>query len=68
MGSPYDDTPDTPARTAHLSRWKGASRGSPKTAPGTSELAEVFAGLHREHDVDLRFGVSVTQLVGAGAR
>ena len=66
MGSSYDDTPDTPARTAHLSRWKGASRGSPNTAPGTSELAEVFAGLHREHDVDL--GVSVTQLVGAGAR
>lgn len=29
------------------------------------ELADVFAGLHREHDVDLRFGVSVTELVGS---
>jgi 3-phenylpropionate/trans-cinnamate dioxygenase ferredoxin reductase component len=29
------------------------------------EIAEVFAGLHREHGVDLRFGVEVTEIVGA---
>jgi 3-phenylpropionate/trans-cinnamate dioxygenase ferredoxin reductase component len=26
------------------------------------EVAEVFAGLHRDHDVDLRFGVSVAEI------
>ena len=28
------------------------------------EIAEVFAGLHREHGVDLRVGVQVTEIVG----
>ncbi|MCD2196048.1 FAD-dependent oxidoreductase [Actinomycetospora endophytica] len=28
------------------------------------KIAEVFAGLHREHGVDLRFGVQVTEIVG----
>ena len=28
------------------------------------EIAEVFAGLHREHGVDLRTGVQVTEIVG----
>jgi 3-phenylpropionate/trans-cinnamate dioxygenase ferredoxin reductase component len=30
------------------------------------EVAEVFAGLHREHGVDLRFGVQVAEITGAG--
>ncbi|MFD8754928.1 NAD(P)/FAD-dependent oxidoreductase [Kitasatospora sp. NPDC059577] len=30
------------------------------------EVAEVFADLHREHGVDLRFGVQVTELTGDG--
>lgn len=29
------------------------------------KIAEVFAGLHREHGVDLRFGVGVTEIEGA---
>ena len=32
------------------------------------EVAEVFAGLHREHGVDLRFGVQVTEITGSGGR
>jgi 3-phenylpropionate/trans-cinnamate dioxygenase ferredoxin reductase subunit len=32
------------------------------------EVAEVFAGLHREHGVDLRFGVQVAELTGADGR
>ena len=30
------------------------------------EVAEVFAGLHREHGVDLRFGVQVAEITGSG--
>ena len=30
------------------------------------EAAEVFAGLHREHGVDLRFGVQVAEITGSG--
>ncbi|MFD4656791.1 NAD(P)/FAD-dependent oxidoreductase [Kitasatospora sp. NPDC058444] len=30
------------------------------------EVAQVFADLHREHGVDLRFGVKVTELTGEG--
>ncbi|MFG3226918.1 NAD(P)/FAD-dependent oxidoreductase [Kitasatospora sp. NPDC048194] len=30
------------------------------------EVAQVFADLHRDHGVDLRFGVQVTELTGAG--
>ncbi len=30
------------------------------------EVAEVFAGLHAEHGVDLRFGVQVAEITGAG--
>ena len=32
------------------------------------EAAEVFAALHRDHGVDLRFGVHVTEITGAGGR
>jgi 3-phenylpropionate/trans-cinnamate dioxygenase ferredoxin reductase subunit len=32
------------------------------------EAAEVFAGLHRDHDVDLRFGVQVAEITGTGGR
>ena len=32
------------------------------------EAAEVFAGLHREHGVDLRFGVQVAEITGSGGR
>lgn len=32
------------------------------------EVAEVFAGLHRDHDVDLRFGVQVAEITGSGGR
>lgn len=32
------------------------------------ECAEVFAALHRDHGVDLRFGVQVTEITGAGGR
>jgi 3-phenylpropionate/trans-cinnamate dioxygenase ferredoxin reductase component len=32
------------------------------------EMATVFAGLHREHDVDLRFGVSVEEITDEGVR
>jgi len=32
------------------------------------EVAQVFAGLHREHGVDLRFGVQVGQITGSGGR
>jgi len=32
------------------------------------EVAQVFAGLHREHGVDLRFGVQVSEITGAGGR
>ena len=32
------------------------------------EVAEVFAGLHREHGVDLRFGVQVAEITGSGGR
>ncbi|MEU7863326.1 FAD-dependent oxidoreductase [Nonomuraea sp. NPDC049141] len=32
------------------------------------EVAEVFAGLHREHGVDLRCGVRVAEIVGRGGR
>ncbi|MBO1419614.1 NAD(P)/FAD-dependent oxidoreductase [Streptomyces sp. FH025] len=30
------------------------------------EVAQVFADLHRDHGVDLRFGVQVTELTGSG--
>ena len=30
------------------------------------EVAEVFAALHREHGVDLRFGVKVAEITGSG--
>jgi 3-phenylpropionate/trans-cinnamate dioxygenase ferredoxin reductase component len=32
------------------------------------EVAQVFAGLHREHGVDLRFGVQVSEITGAGGK
>ena len=32
------------------------------------EVAQVFAGLHREHGVDLRFGVQVEEIPAAGGR
>ena len=32
------------------------------------EVAEVFAGLHREHGVDLRFGVQVAEITGSAGR
>jgi 3-phenylpropionate/trans-cinnamate dioxygenase ferredoxin reductase subunit len=32
------------------------------------EVAEVFAGLHREHEVDLRFGAEVESITGAADR
>jgi 3-phenylpropionate/trans-cinnamate dioxygenase ferredoxin reductase subunit len=32
------------------------------------EVAQVFAGLHAEHDVDLRFGVSITEITGSGGK
>jgi len=32
------------------------------------EVAQVFAGLHREHGVDLRFGVQVSEITGEGGR
>jgi 3-phenylpropionate/trans-cinnamate dioxygenase ferredoxin reductase subunit len=32
------------------------------------EVAEVFAGLHRENGVDLRFGVQVAEITGAGGQ
>ena len=32
------------------------------------EVAEVFADLHREHGVDLRFGVQVAEITGAAGR
>jgi 3-phenylpropionate/trans-cinnamate dioxygenase ferredoxin reductase subunit len=32
------------------------------------EVAQVFAGLHREHGVDQRFGVQVSEITGAGGR
>ncbi len=32
------------------------------------EVAQVFAGLHRDHGVDLRFGVQVDQITGSGGR
>jgi len=32
------------------------------------ELAEVFAGLHREHGVDARFGAQVAEITGAAGR
>ncbi|MGH3321271.1 MAG: NAD(P)/FAD-dependent oxidoreductase [Streptosporangiaceae bacterium] len=33
-----------------------------------AELGEMFAGLHRDHDVTLRLGESVTQIRGEGGR
>jgi len=33
-----------------------------------SEVAQVFAGLHREHGVDLRFGVQVAEITGSDGR
>jgi 3-phenylpropionate/trans-cinnamate dioxygenase ferredoxin reductase component len=32
------------------------------------EVAEIFAGLHREHGVDLRFGVQVAEITGSDGR
>ena len=32
------------------------------------EVAQVFADLHREHGVDLRFGVQVAEITGAGGQ
>ncbi len=32
------------------------------------EVAQVFAGLHRAHGADLRFGVQVAEITGAGGR
>jgi 3-phenylpropionate/trans-cinnamate dioxygenase ferredoxin reductase component len=32
------------------------------------EVAQVFADLHRDHGVDLRFGVQVAEITGAGGR
>jgi len=32
------------------------------------EAAQVFAGLHRDHGVDLRFGVQVAEITGSGGR
>jgi 3-phenylpropionate/trans-cinnamate dioxygenase ferredoxin reductase component len=32
------------------------------------EAAEVFAGLHRDHGVDLRFGVEIAEITGSGGR
>jgi 3-phenylpropionate/trans-cinnamate dioxygenase ferredoxin reductase component len=33
-----------------------------------SEAAQVFADLHREHEVDLRFGVQVAEITGSGGK
>jgi 3-phenylpropionate/trans-cinnamate dioxygenase ferredoxin reductase subunit len=33
-----------------------------------TEAARVFADLHRQHDVDLRFGVQVTEITGSDGR
>src|SRR6266487_400402 len=33
-----------------------------------SEVAQVFAGLHREQGVDLRFGVQVAEITGSGGK
>jgi 3-phenylpropionate/trans-cinnamate dioxygenase ferredoxin reductase subunit len=33
-----------------------------------AEVAQVFAALHREHGVDLRFGVQVAEITSAGGR
>ena len=33
-----------------------------------SEVARVFAGLHRDHGVDLRFGVQVSEITSSGGR
>lgn len=33
-----------------------------------SEVAQVFARLHREHGVDLRFGVQAAEITGSGGR
>jgi len=32
------------------------------------EVAQVFAGLHREHGVDLRFGVQIAKITGSGGK
>jgi 3-phenylpropionate/trans-cinnamate dioxygenase ferredoxin reductase component len=32
------------------------------------EVAQVFAALHRDHGVDLRFGVQITEITGSGGR
>ncbi len=32
------------------------------------EVAQVFAGLHREHGVDLRFGVQIAEITGSGGK
>ena len=32
------------------------------------QVAQVFAGLHREHGVDLRLGVQVSEITGSGGR
>jgi 3-phenylpropionate/trans-cinnamate dioxygenase ferredoxin reductase component len=32
------------------------------------EVAQVFADLHAEHDVDLRFGVAITEITGSGGK
>jgi 3-phenylpropionate/trans-cinnamate dioxygenase ferredoxin reductase component len=33
-----------------------------------AEVAEVFADLHRQHEVDLRFGAQVAEITGSGGR
>jgi 3-phenylpropionate/trans-cinnamate dioxygenase ferredoxin reductase component len=33
-----------------------------------TEVAQVFAGLHRDHGVDLRFGVQVSEITSSGGR
>jgi 3-phenylpropionate/trans-cinnamate dioxygenase ferredoxin reductase subunit len=39
-----------------------------QTLPPTREAAQVFAGLHRDHGVDLRFGVQVAGITGSRGR
>jgi 3-phenylpropionate/trans-cinnamate dioxygenase ferredoxin reductase subunit len=56
------------ARTAGVEVTICETAGLPLLRVLGPEVAQVFAGLHREHGVDLRFGVQVEEIATAGGR
>jgi 3-phenylpropionate/trans-cinnamate dioxygenase ferredoxin reductase subunit len=56
------------ARTAGVEVTLLEAADLPLLLPLGPEVAQVFADLHREHDVDSRYGVQVAEITGTGTR